>query len=191
MPGIRRRGPPEHRRSPSRARAVRRPSAAPAPTASLTVTATAKTPAPAWSGSGAALTPVVPTITPSGDTVASVFAAYFQDPNVTVGIAVSGVTGTTNGTWQYSTDDGNTWNSLNSASAKQAFLLTGDDLIRFLSPKVNFVGTVLLTAHAWNGTGSGTMANLTAKNATGGTTAFSAGTLTASCLVNDSPSLTS
>ncbi len=82
----------------------------------LNITASATPPAPAWIGTGAVLTPVVPNTTPAGNTVANVFSAYFADPGVTVGIAVSGVTGTKNGTWQYSTDGGTNWLSLASAS---------------------------------------------------------------------------
>jgi hypothetical protein len=85
--------------------------------ARATLTITASQHPPAWSGSGAALTPVVPgttsTTNPQGNTVASVFAAYFEDPSATsVGIAVSGVTGAKDGTWMYSTDGGTTWKNL-------------------------------------------------------------------------------
>ncbi len=39
--------------------------------------------------------PVVPnTTTPQGNTAARIFGSYFEDPSATVGIAVSGVTGT-------------------------------------------------------------------------------------------------
>ena len=76
-------------------------------------------------------------------------------------------------------------------TASAAVLLAGNDLIRFL-PNQGYLGTATLTAHAWDGTGkAGNVVNLTLKHATGGTTHFSATTLTATCLVNDAPTLTS
>ena len=54
----------------------------------------------------------------------------------------------------------------------------------------NVLGTARLTAYAWNGTGSGTP-NLTLHGKTGGTMAFSATTLTATCLVDTAPTPTS
>jgi autotransporter-associated beta strand protein len=158
--------------------------------ASATLSVTASKHAPAWSGSGAALTPVVPGTTPLGDKVGSIFGNYFKAASgTTAGIAVTGTSGTKNGQWQYSTDGGTTWLSLATASNKLARLLSANDLIRFV-PKAGFLGTVSLTAHAWDGTGGfadGSTANLAAKHATGGTTPFSTGTLSAVCLVNTAP----
>src|SRR5262249_40860919 len=145
-----------------------------------------------WSGSGAALTPVVPGTTPAGDTVASIFGSYFRAaPSATMGIAVTAVSGPKNGQWQYSIDGGTTWLSLATVSAKQARLLSANDLIRFV-PKAGFLGTVSLTARAWDGTGGfadGSTVNFTHKNTAGGTTPFSAGSLSAVCLVNTAPKL--
>ncbi len=158
--------------------------------ATLTVTARQPAPAPAWSGTGAALTPVIPNTTPAGSTVASVFGGYFAEPTAALGIAVSGVTGIANGTWQYSLDGGTTWTSLNSVTASKAILLTATDLLRFL-PKSNFKGTATLTAYAWAATSGldGTPVNLALKGKTGGTTAYSPTTLVATCLVNNAPTL--
>ena len=159
--------------------------------ATLTVNPSQATPAPAWSGSGATLTPVVPTTAPTGDTVANVFGSYFQSPGSTVGIAVSGVTGTTNGTWQYSIDDGTSWVSLNHVTPSKAILLAADDLVQFV-PNASFLGTATLTAHAWAASPGqdGSTVNLTLKGTTGGTTAFSTTMLTATCIVNTAPTLT-
>jgi hypothetical protein len=148
--------------------------------------------APAWNGSGAQLMSVLPgTTSPQGNTVASVFGTFFEDPNATaMGIAVSGVTGTKNGQWYYSIDNGASWQKLPAVSAARALLLLGTDLMAFV-PKAGFVGTATLTAHAWDGNGftHGTAANLAAKGARGGTTHFSSTTFTATCLVNHSPTL--
>ncbi len=163
-------------------------------TATLTVTPLATPPAPAWVGTGAVLTPVLPgstinTITPSQ--VSTVFGPYFSDPGATVGIAISGVTGTKSGTWKYSIDGGHSFVNLPTVSAKSALLLSGNDLIEFV-PNAGFVGTVALTAHAWDGGGSVGLSyavNLTLAHSTGGSTHFSATTLTATELVNNSPML--
>ncbi len=156
----------------------------------LAVNPSLPAPAPMWSGSGATLTPVVPNTAPTGSTVSSVFGTYFADPKAALGIAVSSVAGTANGTWQYSLNGGKTWGSLNSVSASNAIMLTATDLVRFV-PKTNFVGTATLTAHAWAATSSqnGKAVNLALAGKTGAATAYSAATLTASCLVNNAPTL--
>jgi hypothetical protein len=141
---------------------------------------------PAWSGSGATLTPVVPgNSNPAGDTVASVFGSFFEHASATVGIAVSGVSGTKNGQWQYSTDGGTMWQSLAAASAIQARLLAANDLLRFV-PNAGFLGTVSLTAYAWDGS-TGTAGGTARPRGS----AFSSTPLTATCLVNTAPQLAS
>jgi trimeric autotransporter adhesin len=165
-------------------------------TATLTINPVTPAPAPAWVGSGAVLTPVLPgstlnTITPSQ--VSIVFGPFFSDPSATtIGIAITGLSGTKSGTWKFSTDGGTTWTTMPAVSAKTALLLSGNDLIAFV-PNAGFQGTVTLTAHAWDGVGGthGTTANLATAHATGGSTNFSATTLTATELVNNSPVLLS
>ena len=70
-------------------------------------------PVPLWIGTGATLTPIVPTTynignpsPPAGNLVSAVFGNYFHDDNlaVTVGVAVTALTGTSSGVWQYSTN---------------------------------------------------------------------------------------
>ncbi len=82
--------------------------------------------APIWSGSAAALSPVLPNTTnPPGDTVAAVFGSYFSDidPNTTVGVAVTALTGTADGSWQYATDGGTTWNDIGAVATGAAFVV--------------------------------------------------------------------
>ncbi|MFO1021806.1 MAG: cadherin domain-containing protein [Planctomycetales bacterium] len=77
-----------------------------------------------------------------------------------------------NGTWQFSSDGGTTWQSLAGTSTASARLLGTDALICFVPTKKTFFGTVSLTAVAWNqlmGT-SGTLADATTR---GGLTSFS------------------
>jgi hypothetical protein len=146
--------------------------------------------APTWTRSHAALTSVSAVDTnPPGQTVAASFGSLFReldgDP---VGIAVTGLTGTSSGSWQFSTDGGTTWTDFNtstgSASLSTARLLSATDMIRFV-PKAGFTGTVALQAHAWDQT-SGTVggtANLKGRGKTGGATAFSTSLVTATCRV--------
>jgi hypothetical protein len=153
--------------------------------------------APGWSAStGASFTSILPQASsPAGNTVASVFGSFFQDanPNATVGIAVVGLSGTANGTWQYSTSDGTSWYNLSATiSTKTALLLSSNDLLRFV-PKSGFAGVVTLTALAWDAIpgGDGGTFNLSGSGSTGGTTAFSATTLAATYTVNNAPILKS
>ncbi|HKI34658.1 MAG TPA: RHS repeat-associated core domain-containing protein, partial [Gemmataceae bacterium] len=159
-----------------------------------TMTVTPVNHAPVWVGGPVACTPVLPgTTNPAGDSVISVFGASFTDidPNTTPGIAVTSLTGTNRGSWQYSTD-GTTWIPFGSVSASAAQLLSGNDLIRFV-PNAGFAGTVTLLAYAWDGSSGsdGGTANLAFSGATGGGTAFSTTLLTATLAVNTAPTLAS
>ena len=104
--------------------------------------------------------------------------------NCAVGIAITGLSGTTSGAWQYQLAGSTTWNNIGSVSASQALLLSAEDLIRFVPDKESFLGTVSLTAHAWDGR-TGSHGSKTHMQGSG----FSAGTLTATCLVNTVPAL--
>ncbi len=160
------------------------PFSAAAGAAVLTITPTGGQQAPAWNGSGAALTPVVPGQPQPSDTVAAVFSPYFADPGVTVGIAVTALSSTKNGTWEYQRAGNTFWTPITSVSLHKALLLSANDRIRFV-PKTGFTGTAAVTAYAWDGTSTST--NLAGK--LGGTNAFSAAPLTAVCLVNTAPTL--
>ncbi len=78
--------------------------------------------------------------------------SVFDPIAATVGIAVIGSSGTKSGTWTYSTDGGMTWTAMPAVSAKNALLLSGNDLIEFV-PNAGFLGTVTLMMDAWNGGG--------------------------------------
>ena len=118
--------------------------------------------APAWlSGASAAFHAVLaysassnPTPNPAGDAVSNVFGAAFSDADsgTTTGIAIVGLTGTTDGTWQSNTGGG--WTNFPAAvgasSNGAALLLSGGDLIRFV-PNKPFAGPVSLTVRAWDG----------------------------------------
>ncbi|MBD1927824.1 DUF4347 domain-containing protein [Trichocoleus sp. FACHB-90] len=118
------------------------------------------------------------------------------DAGAVEGIAVIGVDNT-NGTWQYSTDDGSSWNNfVVSAAAATVLKDTTSDRIRFV-PNADFNGTVTpgITFRAWDasdGLASGTT-NVNPGTG-GGASSFSIATETASIIinsVNDAPSFTS
>ena len=141
-----------------------------------------------------------------GTTIASIVVdGSITDPD---GLAVEAIVVTsvnnTNGNWQYSLDNGTSWNNfsvtngssvdISSAARLLDGSLTGPNthLIRF-QPGSNYNGTSTITFEAWDrsaGTAGGT---LDASGAGGGTTAFSTAndeaTITVN-VVNDAPTLT-
>ena len=149
--------------------------------------------APAWkTGISAAFTPVLGlsaanlTPSPAGDTVAAVFGAAFLDAaGIAPGIAITTLSGTSNGTWQYSTTGGATWTNVPTVSMTNALLLAASAKLRFV-PNDSFSGVVTLSAYAWDGSGNST--NLTASGL-GGSSPFSATPLVANCIVNSAPAL--
>ncbi|MEX2558820.1 MAG: Ig-like domain-containing protein [Pirellulales bacterium] len=121
-----------------------------------------------------------------GDPISDVDAGALE------GIAIVGITGTSNGLWQYSLNAGSSWTTLTSASLSNARLLRPSDRVRFL-PNLHFNGTVALTFHAWDQTSGspGGTANLSGPGGTGGGSAFSLTGETATLTVlpvNDPPS---
>jgi hypothetical protein len=79
------------------------------------------------------------------------------------GIAVTGV-GTTHGSWEYTKDGGNIWNSLSGVSLGSARLLKSDELhrVRFV-PNANFSGNAEIRYRSWDQTSGedGGVADLT------------------------------
>jgi len=103
------------------------------------------------------------------------------DPGALQGVAIVGADG--GGTWQYSTNGGVTWLALGNVAETSARLLRSGDRIRF-HPAANWNGTADITFHAWDQTSGsvGALTDLTATG-TGGSTAFSTATATASLIV--------
>jgi hypothetical protein len=156
-----------------------------AATASLAVLAKSGHQPPAWSGSSATFTPVLPARTPPGDQVQTIFGPYYQGLGTPVGIAISGLTGTTSGTWSYSLD-GTNWTPIGTVSTSKALLLSAGAWIRF-APKTGFAGPVTVTAYAWDGS----VGQAGSRYTVGGkATALSATTIRATCVVNTAPTLT-
>ena len=91
------------------------------------------------------------TAAPTGDTVAAiVIDGSITDADGAVeAIAVTGVDDT-NGTWEYSTDGGSTFNAIGAVSANSAILLDAAALIRFV-PDASYTGTATFSYKAWDG----------------------------------------
>lgn len=128
---------------------------------------------------------------PTGTTVGSLVNGVVTDANSgdSIGIAITGVTGSTGGSWQYSSDNGGSWNDIGAPSTSAARLLGPSDLIRFV-PNAGFVGSASVNYKAWDGT-SGTDGATANATTGGGTTAFSTAIESASVRVQTAPSLDS
>lgn len=87
----------------------------------------------------------------TGTTVETLLGTSVSDPDLNAkrGIAVTGLTGTANGKWQYSINGGTSWKDFGAISAGSARLLRAQDVIRFV-PNANFHGQVGLQFKAWD-----------------------------------------
>lgn len=134
----------------------------------------------------------------SGTTIQDLLASLLpsggisdSDPNPFQGISITSFD-ESEGTWEYSVDNGITWSSVGMVSETNALLLARGPNTRIrLLPALNFNGTInnAITFRAWDRTEgiNGTTADVSTK---GGNTPFSANTETASLVitpVNDKP----
>jgi VCBS repeat-containing protein len=123
-----------------------------------------------------------------GQSIASIIAAggagsiYDQDALAEEGIAITGLS-SGNGTWQYSTDGGATWNNVGLVSNIDALLLRDTDWLRFV-PNGLMGTTASFTFRAWDQTSGSAGAKVDTSNH-GGSTAFSAAEAVAEILVSD------
>jgi uncharacterized delta-60 repeat protein len=132
--------------------------------------------------------------TNGGNTVASIVASAGGnritdvDVGAVEGIAVTALS-SGNGSWQYSLNGGTSWQNVGEVSTSSALLLRDTDLLRFM-PNGTIGSTADVTFRAWDRT-SGTVYTRADVTASGGTTAFSSTSETASIVisdVNDGPS---
>ncbi len=131
--------------------------------------------------------PILPTVTADqisngGQTVSSFASSNISDVDAGAvqGIAITALSAT-NGSWQYSIDNGTTWNAISAVSDSAALLLRASDLVRFV-PDGHNGGTDTITYRAWDQT-SGTAGTLADTSSNGGTSAFSSATDTAQLTV--------
>ncbi len=149
-------------------------------TDAATLTVTSVNDAPVLTPSGARTLTAInedPIANP-GNSVASVVGGTITDVDngAQQGIAVFGVDNTL-GSWQFSTNGGTTFTNFGTPSANAARLLRSQDVVRFV-PTANFFGTATLQYRAWDQT-SGAFGNTVAISTTGGASAFSTASDTA------------
>jgi hypothetical protein len=126
----------------------------------------------------------------TGTTVAALLGTAVTDPDTGAqqGVAVTGVDAT-NGNWQYSIDNGNSWISF-TPTPTNARLLAADAKVRFV-PTGNYFGNANITFRAWDRTSGTNGQTADAATSTGDITAFSDQTATQTITVrpvNDRPS---
>ena len=135
--------------------------------------------------------------TNAGNTIASIVLSAGGDRITDVdlapteGIAIVGLN-SSNGVWQYSTDNGATWQGVGVVSDSSALLLSVTDKLRFVPDTLN-ADSASFTFRAWDQT-TGSVGSKVNASTNGGTTAFSANTEVASIVVtavNDAPTITS
>jgi hypothetical protein len=130
----------------------------------------------------------------SGQLISSIIlSSTISDPDsgsAPAGVAITGLS-SGNGIWQYQLNNSGSWLAMVSLSAKQSLLLRPSDAVRFLPDGENAT-SASFTYRAWDQS-SGTAGSLANTSETGGSTAFSLASNTASIsvtAVNDAPSWT-
>ena len=127
----------------------------------------------------------VNTTDPAGDAVADIVvdgSITDVDGAAVEAIAVTGVD-ETNGSWEYSTDAGNSWFAVGAVSDSSALLLDASGRLRFV-PDAGFDGNATFTFRAWDQT-VGSSGEIVDASVNGGTTAYSATSDSASIEVLD------
>ncbi len=164
------------------------------PTAkTLTFTVNATNTAPSLTVFAPTLTTITEKdINNTGQAVSS-FLGTVTDPNTGAlkGIAITSLGTATNGSWQYSLDNGATWITFPTIATSTSLLLRSTDTVRFVPNAVNGGGGTF-TYRAWDQT-TGTAGTTANTSTTGGSTAYSTNTATAtitSTAVNDAPTAT-
>jgi hypothetical protein len=153
----------------------------------LAITVNPVNDAPVLSGANALSTINEDPVSNPGTLVSALIAGQTADVDAgaLTGIAVTSVNNT-NGSWQYSTNSGTTWNAFGSPSDGSARLLAADasTCVRFV-PGADWSGTAVLglTLRAWDRS-SGTAGGTASTTTNGGTSAFSAATASAGITVN-------
>ena len=163
-------------------------------TAQATLVVSSVNDAPLLNPQSPALTGLIDTATNNaGDPVSALVGGVTDvDSGALKGVAITGLT-TTHGVWQFSTDSGTTWLDIGVVSDSAALILRSSDRVRFVPD--GFHGeTATLTYKAWdqsNGT-AGLQGVKLDTSTSGGTSAFSTSTDTASVVVtavNEAPTL--
>ncbi|NFV79340.1 LamG-like jellyroll fold domain-containing protein [Magnetospirillum aberrantis] len=158
--------------------------------ASVTLSITHVNYAPTLQGTA----PSLPTLTenPATNTGVSVFTLLAGNANdaetakASLGMAVTGLTDASIGTWEYKLSEGGTWTTISSVSPGSALLLGPGAYVRFV-PAANANSqaagvTPTITYRAWD-TSSGTAGNTADTTTSGGFSAYSSASLSAGITV--------
>jgi len=167
-------------------------------TATLAVTATPAAETNVAPVLNTAPAPALSTVTedtkPAGNKVAALLGTAVSDADGDAkGIAVTGLTGTAAGVWQFSSN-GRSWAAVPAVSPGRALLLKDTDFLRYV-PNLNSTAGATVSYVAWDRTRgtAGQLANVALPGMAGGTGPFSLATETATVAVapaNDAPALT-
>src|SRR5258708_1391838 len=113
------------------------------------------------------------------------------DAGAKAGIAITGTTNGVTGMWFYSTDNGTTWSAFSNVAVNNALLLAADSSTRiYFQPIAGSSGTASVTFEAWDQS-TGSAGSHVDASTTGGTSAFSTTSVTASVIVGTVTSGTS
>jgi parallel beta-helix repeat protein len=164
---------------------------------SVTITVTAVNDAPVLDNSGTMTLPTIDedNINNTGRLVSEIIASAGGnritdvDAGAVEGIAITSLN-SGNGTWQFSTDGGTSWNAVGAVSDTSALLLRAADRLRFVPDREN-ADSASVSFRAWD-QASGSTGTKVDASVNGGTTAFSTATENASITVtavNDAPVL--
>ncbi|MDD2727968.1 Ig-like domain-containing protein, partial [Malikia sp.] len=173
-------------------------------TDTISVTVTPVNDAPVANGTATLASISEDTINPPGDTVSNLFASRFSDTtdqvsggssaNTLTGVAITGhAVDTTKGNWQYSTDGGSSWTTLNAISGdSSALTLQTSAKLRFV-PTADYNGAAPgLTVRLIETPQAVSNAATLDASSNGGTTSISAATVllgTTVTAVSDAPVL--
>jgi sugar lactone lactonase YvrE len=126
---------------------------------------------------------------PPGDPVAALIGGRVTHPfngeQFRDGIAVTGLGGTGNGSWQYSVNGQASWTDFGAVTSANARLLRDTDWIRYV-PNPQFSGSATISFRAWDQTDGVAGGVINASGATGGSTSLSDAQETGSVTVLDS-----
>lgn len=128
------------------------------------------------------LTSILPGQVTRGDVVRTLLAGVNDpDPGTALGVAV--VAKSSNGVWQFSVNNGATWQDVGNVTSAAALLLRANDRVRF-RPAAGFAGVADLTFRAWDRSAGAFGKKFNALGA-----AFSTDTALAKLAVNTAPVL--
>lgn len=163
---------------------------------SLTITPQRVNDAPVTSGSRTLTSISEDATTNSGQLISSFLSASDPDTDPVTGIAITTLN-SSNGTWQYSLDNGAIWSNVGSVSDSTALLLRTTDRVRFVPDGLN-ADTASITYRGWDRTNENSTTLKAGQKAdvssNGGITAYASGTQIANITVtavNDAPTLAS